>query len=92
MENGIQGIILFVWYFLFFVFTQLIQMERSILYKLYNSLVIFGESKFFDLFELEEGLLVKFKLFLDDVNFLSFSRFLFLPNIGFLIAGSFELK
>jgi len=76
-----------VGYFLFFVLTQLKQIERSILYKFVNSLVIFFTPKDF-LFESEEGKVLVSKLF--DVGCLKFSKCLFLPNNAFWIDGSFS--
>ena len=80
-----------VGYFLFFVLTQLMQIERFILYKLINSLVIFGAEKLLFLFKLEEESFNS-KLMLEDVSCLIFSKFLFLPSIDLLVIKSFELE
>ena len=81
-----------VGYFLFLVLTQFKQIERSILYKLDNSLVNFGAEKLLFLFKLEEEESFNSKLMLEDVSCLIFSKFLFLPSMDLLVVISFELK
>ena len=49
-----QGIYLFVVYFLFFTLTHFKQIERCILYKLVISLVIFGSVILFIIFGFED--------------------------------------
>ena len=81
-----------VGYFIFFFLTQLIQIERSILYKLDNSLVIFGAEKFLFLFKLEDEKSFSSKLILEDVSCLIFSKFLFLPSMDLFVVSSSEVK
>lgn len=91
-EKEMQGINLLVWYFLFFVLTQFMQILRSILYKRSKSLVFSGPSKFVVWIDLDEENWLKFKFFLGEAGCLSSFKILFRLSSELFIFESFELK
>ena len=92
VEKEKQGINLLVWYFLFFVLTQFMQILRSILYKRSKSLVFSGPSKFVDWIDLDEENWLKFNFFFGEAGCLSSFKILFRLSSELFIFESFELK
>ena len=92
VEKEKQGINLLVWYFLFFVLTQFMQILRSILYKRSKSLVFSGPSKFVDWIDLDEENWLKFNFLLGEAGCLSSFKILFRVSSVLFIFESFELK
>jgi len=87
-----HGINLLVWYFLFLVLTQFIQILRSILYKRSKSLVFSGPSNFVDWIDLDEENWLNFKFLFGEAGCLSSFKILFLFSSELFIFESFELK
>ena len=91
-ENGIQGIYVFVAYFLFSVLKQLKQIDLSILYKLSNSLFFCDVSKLLVLFIFGKEIeWLSFNSFLEGEFFILSLKYLFLPNI-FNESSSVKIK